>query len=463
MEEKSLFNEFEPVSAKQWKQKIQVDLKGADYNETLVWESLEGIAVKPFYHSEDLENKKPYPLSAPKTFKIAEMAEIGDTSEAKQQVLNALDKGAESIFYKVKKPSTVWKDVLAGIDFKNTPLYFEFTFLDEDSVLRLLELFGDKKQVHLMLDPIGHLAKTGNWSGQAPDDLGSLAKVIGKAKNGQIGSVLAVDTSIYQNAGANMVQQLAYAMAHANEYLNYLSNASALKNALPITFKVAVGSNYFFEIAKIRALRLLWKTLAKEFGLINDCLILAVPSKRNKTLYDYNVNMLRTTTECMSAVLGGANTICNLPYDVLYHEKNDFADRMARNQLLILKNESYFDGAAVASEGSYYIETVTGQLAEKALELFKRLEKAGGFINQLKEGTIQRKIRESATKEQQLFDAGKLVLVGTNKYPNADDKMKKELSRQPFTEARHEKTLIEPIVPKRLAEKLEKERLDKED
>ncbi|MBC31531.1 MAG: methylmalonyl-CoA mutase [Muricauda sp.] len=463
MKENSMFDEFEPVSAKQWKQKIQVDLKGADYNESLVWESLEGIAVKPFYHSEDLENKKPYPLSVPKTFKIAEMVEIGDAPQTKQQVLNALDKGAESLWFRVKNPSVLRQDVLAGVDLKDIALYFEFTFFDGDAISRLMKFFDGKTQLHLMLDPIGDLAKTGNWSGQTLDDLELLVQILGQANNVGVGSVLAVDTAIYQNAGANMVQQLAYALAHANEYLNRWANLSEREDSLPVTFKVAVGSNYFFEIAKLRALRLLWGTLAKEFGLKDDCHILGVPSRRNKTLYDYNVNMLRTTTECMSAILGGANTVCNLAYDALYHDKNDFADRIARNQLLILKNESYFDGAASATEGSYYIETLTNQLAEKGLELFKQLEKAGGFLNQLKEGTIQRKIKESAAKEQRLFDEGKLVLVGTNKYPNADDKMKKELAKQPFAEPRNEKTLIEPIVPKRLAEKLEVGRLNSED
>ena len=141
MKENSMFDEFEPVSAKQWKQKIQVDLKGADYNESLVWESLEGIAVKPFYHSEDLENKKPYPLSVPKTFKIAEMVEIGDAPQTKQQVLNALDKGAESLWFRVKNPSVLRQDVLAGVDLKDIALYFEFTFFDGDAISRLMKFF----------------------------------------------------------------------------------------------------------------------------------------------------------------------------------------------------------------------------------------------------------------------------------------------------------------------------------
>ena len=255
-----------------------------------------------------------------------------------------------------------------------------------------------------------------------------------------------------------MVQQLAYAMTHVNEYFNRLESINA-----PITFEIAVGTNYFFEIAKIRALRLLFQTLAKEYNHPFECHIIAVPTKRNKTLYDYNVNLLRTTTECMSAILGGADGISNLAYDALYHKDNEFGDRIARNQLLVLKHESYFNQVHNPSDGAYYIESLTAQLAEKALALFKDIEANGGLITQLIEGTIQRKINESAQKEQELFDSGKEVLLGTNKYPNKNDKMNHDLELFPFVKNNPRKTLITPIIEKRLAEKLEQEKLKTEE
>jgi methylmalonyl-CoA mutase len=225
---------------------------------------------------------------------------------------------------------------------------------------------------------------------------------------------------------------------------------------------VTVGTNYFFEIAKLRALRLLFKTLATEYNHNFDCHINATPTKRNKTLYDYNVNMLRTTTECMSAILGGADAVANLPYDALYHKDNEFGDRISRNQLLILKHESYFDKVNNPADGAYYIETLTVQLAEKALELFKDIERNGGLISQLIDGTIQRKINESGQKEQEFFDSGKEVLLGTNKYPNKNDQMKNDLELYPFVKQNARKTLITPIIEKRLAEKVEQERLSQE-
>jgi methylmalonyl-CoA mutase len=164
----------------------------------------------------------------------------------------------------------------------------------------------------------------------------------------------------------------------------------------------------------------------------------------------------------MSAILGGADSISNLPYDNLYHNSNEFGDRIARNQLLVLKNESYFDKVNNPADGAYYIEYLTEQLANKSLQLFKDIESNGGFLNQLKEGTIQRKIKENASKEQADFDSGKLVLLGTNKHPNPNDQMKNELEIKPFLKIEKRKTLIEPIIEKRLSKKLEINRLKKE-
>ena len=332
-----------------------------------------------------------------------------------------------------------------------TTFYFDLKFLSPEFCKH--PAFA-KANVFLLNDIINHHTKDGNWYKTLKEDFSQLEDIVLKTKT------LSVDAISYQNSGATISQQLAYALAHANEYLNaFGNNPASIENVI---FKISVGSNYFFEIAKIRALRLLYASLAKEYNVSRTCHIIALPSKRNKTLYDYNVNMLRTTSECMSAVLGGADTICNLPYDSLYHKSNEFGERISRNQLLILKHESYFDSVTNASDGSYYIESLTTQLAEKALEIFKDIEKGGGFLAQLKEGTIQKKIKESAAKEQKAFDDGEKVLLGTNKHPNKEDRMKHNLELYPFLKTKPRKTHIEPIIERRLAEKLEQERLDNE-
>ena len=250
-------------------------------------------------------------------------------------------------------------------------------------------------------------------------------------------------------------------MGHLNEYFNFLSE-NKLEAPAQVIFQVAIGSNYFFEIAKLRALRKLFKTLTEAYNFTTTCRILATPSKRNKTLYDYNLNMLRTTTECMSAILGGADLVCNMPYDVLFHKSNYFGERIARNQLLILKEESYFKFDKNPTEGAYYIESLQQQMAENALLILKEIEKGGGFINQLMKGKIQKKIQESAHKEQTLFDADTLILVGTNKYQNINDKMNHDLELVPFKKYIKRKTLIPPIIEKRLSEKIELNRLKQE-
>ena len=460
MNNTGLFNEFPEVSAKQWKQKIQMDLKGADYNETLVWESLEGINVKPFYHQEDLKNIPTYSLPKDHDWSVGQSIYVGDTQKANTKALEITEKGVESLVFTIPNEKTDFEALFKGINPEGLELYFNFDFLALEPIKKLVSLLKDKKaKAHLNIDIINHLAKDGNWYHNMEKDHELLTELVSLGTSNI--SIIGVDLSLYQNSGANMVQQLAYGLAHANEYLNHITLNGAEKS-LPITFKVAVGSNYFFEIAKIKALRWLWNSLAAEYGIKSNCTILAIPSKRNKTLYDYNVNMLRTTSECMSAVLGGADTVCNLAYDAIYHKDNEFGERIARNQLLLLKEEGYFTEASQFADGAYYIESLTNQLAEKTLVLFKQIEKAGGFLDSLKKGMVQRKIKESAEKEQHLFDEGKIVSLGTNKYQNPQDRMKDNLELYPFVKTKARKTIIEPIIEKRLAEASEQKRLNDE-
>ncbi|AWM14343.1 methylmalonyl-CoA mutase [Flavobacterium sediminis] len=453
MESEKLFNEFNAVSSKEWKQKIQFELKGADYNETLVWESPEGIKVKPFYHVDEFENNVTVSTDVA-DFKILQKIFVHDVNKANEKAKDTLNRGAESIRFSIENENISLEDLFSDLPNETILYYFYLPFLSNDFVTKI-ESFSkqNKYQITLLIDSIGELAKEGNWFENLENDFAKLNQIA--TKNSL--PFLNINAVTYQNAGANIVQQIAYTLAHVNEYFNRIENINT-----PITIEIAVGSNYFFEIAKLRALRMLFNILAKEYNHTSDCQIIATPTKRNKTLYDYNVNLLRTTTECMSAILGGANAVSNLAYDALYHKDNEFGDRISRNQLLVLKNESYFDKVNNPADGAYYIETLTEQLAEKALALFKDIEANGGFITQLIEGTIQRKIAESAQKEQELFENGKEILLGTNKYPNKNDQMKNDLELYPFVKQNPRKTLVTPIIEKRLAEKMEQERLSQE-
>jgi methylmalonyl-CoA mutase len=452
---KNLFKEFNPISSKQWKQKIQFELKGADYNETLIWNSPEDIKVKPFYDKDDVTKTFSVPTKASE-FKICQNIFVFDIEKSIERALESLNRGAESLRFTIENEAINVQQLLEKLPLENTPVYFHLSFFSIDFVKKIDVIAKQKNAtIYCNIDPIGQLAKEGNWFTTAEksnfDSLNLLSKETKSV------SLISINSALYQNAGASIVQQIAYSLAHANEYFNRIEVINK-----PIVFEISVGTNYFFEIAKLRALRLLFNLIAKEYNHNLDCHFLVYPTKRNKTLYDYNVNMLRTTTECMSAILGGADSIANLPYDALYHKDNEFGDRIARNQLLILKNESYFDKVNNPADGSYYIENLTNQLAEKALALFKNIEANGGFLKQLNEGIIKRKIQESADNEQELFDTGKEILLGTNKYTNKDDRMKNDLELFPFVKVKPRKTLITPIIEKRLSEKLEQERLAKE-
>jgi len=451
-----LFDEFQEVSAKAWKQKIQYDLRGADYNEKLVWESPEGIKVKPFYHLDD--HKFDYQKTLRKTanWQIAQEIFVADGSRANDKAFKALRRGAETLYFIIPSEKIEINKLLTGIDLDTVCLYFKFQFLSVSYIEKMMDFLKDNKSsIYLNIDIIGHLARMGNWFSNKVNDEKALGEILNLSKIRKNINVIGVDVSLYQNAGANIVQQVAYAIAHINEYLNGYG-ADLIQGPV---FSVSVGNNYFFEIAKIRALRKIWAALASEYGLNSPCHIIATPSKRNKTIYSYNTNMLRTTTECMSAILGGADSICNLPYDSIYHKNNEFGERIARNQLLLLKNESRFDAGENPAAGSYYIGALTEQITEKSLELFKHLERNGGFLKQLKNHTIQRKIKESALKEGKQLDSGEEILVGTNAYTNSLDKMKDTLEIYPFISKKGRKTLIAPIVEKRLAEEIERKRL----
>lgn len=444
-----LFNDFEKLTPTAWKQKIQVDLKGADYNDTLLWTTDEGITVKPFYTSEDRTNTQ---IELPsKGFNICQSVFVDDVKIANKLALEALERGANAIQFRADTNFDVSK-LLNDID-SSTILYFELNFLDTEFIKELEKACKDFSSFY-QLDVLGSLARTGNWNTNQASDINQLKEISTSITNS-----IHVNASIYQNAGANIIQQLAYALSQTNEYLELLGEEVASN----IHYTFSVGSNYFFEIAKIRAFRILHASLLQERGISSiRPHIFTKPTLRNKTLYDYNVNMLRTTSESMSAILGGSDTVSNVAYDSIYHKSNEFGERISRNQLLILQKEAYLKEAQSFANGSYYIESITKQLAEKALDIFKQLENGGGFLKQLIEGTIQKKIKESSLNEIEKFDNQELILLGTNKLQNDKDKMANDLELYPFLKKNNIKTYISPIPPTRISEKNEQTRLETE-
>ncbi len=453
-----LFHDFDPVSEKQWKQHIQYHLDGADYNTALVWQSPEGIPVKPFYHPDTAPTPIEGPITKASQFKICSTITVNDNpQQANSNALAALKAGADSIKFIIPNTNIATDILLKDINLNTHNVFLQHDFLTESLITSAAQIKPQAAPFYTT-DIIGHLAQSGNWYSNLKTDFSNFDALLSTT------NCFSINAGLYQNAGAHMVQQLAYAMCHANEYFNHIEQQHTPKYVLPITaiFNIAIGSNYFFEIAKLKALRLLFNSISKAYSNTYNCHIFATPTKRNKTIYDGHLNLVRSTTESMSAILGGADTISNLAYDALWQSPNAFGDRIARNQLLILKSESHFNIVDNPTDGSYYIDSLTAQFAEKALILFKDIEANGGFLKQLKAGTIQRKIKESAHEESSQFASGSKISVGINAYTNPEERVKATLELFPFTKTHKRKTLIAPIIEKRLTQNSEYKRLKKE-
>ena len=225
------------------------------------------------------------------------------------------------------------------------------------------------------------------------------------------------------------MQELAFGLAMGCEYMDQLTSRGISSDlaASKIRFSFGTGSDYFPEIAKLRAARLLWSVVlngyhpAKDENIRMD--IHSVTSEWNKTIYDPYVNMLRTQTEAMSAILGGTDSLTVEPFDTVFRQPDDFSERIARNQQLILKEEAYFDKVADPAAGSYYIENLTNLIADNSWKLFIELEEKGGFLECLRSGFVQTKLSESRAKRENDLATRKTILLGTNQYPNTLEKV----------------------------------------
>lgn len=453
MSKKDLFVGFEKINSAEWRYQIAKDLNIQNIDE-LKWTSVEGIDVGPIYHIDEAIR-----LNIPKSqneWNVGEYLHFTNMSDASKFVSDAAKGGADSIYLDGDYSAEEAIQLIRKFEKSNLNWHVKVSCRAEDLKTIKKSSTAIQSKLNLHVDPIGHRARIGDWLIDQDTDL----NVMRSHLQGQLlnQSQVSIDMSLYQNAGANIIQQLAFGLSHANEYLNLISTS----NQVPlVTFNTAVGSNYFFEIAKLRALRWLWQSLLSGIGFDDTpCHILTTTTERNKTIYSYNNNLLRSTTECMSAALGGADTIVNMPYDHQYHNPNDFGQRIARNQLLILKHESFFQAVQNPTDGTYYIDYLTHSLANQALELFKSIEAKGGFIEALKSGVVQASIKNSATKEQEAFDQKDIILLGVNAYKNEEEKMSPTIDKLKLDV--NQNKVFKAIIPSRLADEIEKERMKRE-
>ena len=443
-----LLSEFKGSSDQEVRAQIQKDLKNLDFESTLCWESLDGITTQPVYDRDSKKQKKVI-NAFPEHWNTAHTIEVKQDIESVIRSCEAAEKSdVDVIILRLKDSEVSFKEFLKALEHIQTNFYIVVDFrLSTESIDLLNNNFKDRANFTFLFDPITHLAQTGDWFVDQNSDLTFWSQLICSKK---LQTRLYVDNRIHQNAGATIIQQLAYSLSQAVDYLSQKSSTS--KEEVEVLFHLALGSNYFFEIAKIQALKTVFTSIISAYGFKITFKIIGEPSTRNMTLQDYNVNMLRSTTAMMAGILGGADIVNNLPYDVTFNLPNAFGDRIAQNQLLILKNESFFDQVTNPAEGSYYIEELTQEFADRSLCLFKDIEKKEGFLNLLLNNEIQKEVSRVAQKEQALFDSGAIVLVGVNRFQDFDAP---KTNMQIPLEQLKKQSLIEPIEPKRLSEKSE--------
>jgi len=426
VKKEKLFGEFPPVSTKEWMDKIAADLKGADFNTMMVWKTGEGFDAMPFYRQEDIEKLK-YIDSLPGSFpflrgsrtvkndwKIRQDISVTDYVKANRKSISLLTKGVDSLGFIISDPDSVssmnFDILLKGIN----PEAIELNFYPIGKAKEIVSVFHDyikkngydprKVKGAVEADPIGRLMINGTLCIPVEQGLDYLATTAGLALPLPQFRAIHIKASEFRNAGAGVVQELAFAISAGIEYISRLEQRGIKPEitASKIRFSFGAGSGYFMEIAKLRAARLLWATVIQKYAPGNTDAarmeIHSVTSRLNKSLTDPHMNILRTQTEAMATILGGTDSLTVEPFDVISGKANEFSERIARNQQLILKEESFFDKVADPAGGSYYIENLTNLIAGSAWRLFLEIEKNGGFLKFLVNGSISEKINENAEK-----------------------------------------------------------------
>jgi len=453
-----LFSEFPPVTTQEWEAKIIEDLKGADYEKKLVWKTPEGISVKPYYRAEHISdlpylNTMPgqYPFvrgnnTSDNSWEIRQCIEVSNIREANRIAVDALARGATALSLNVSEVESA-TDLLvlfSKIPLNSTDIHL-FGSRNYPSLLNHLIEFDKKANTNLKefkgsfdFDPISYLLLHGNFYHNEKIDFGQafdLIRLGGKIT--QKFRFISINGHYIHNSGGNIVQELAFTMASASEYAAILTGKGlAADEILPrMNFIFATGSNYFMEIAKYRAARMLWARISEQYKPTEkralQCYIHAITSHWNKTVYDPYVNMLRTTTEAMATAVAGVDSITVNPFDNPFKDPDEFSSRIARNQQILLKEEAYLGKVIDPSAGSYYIEYLTDSLASHAWELFVKIEQMGGMLKAVKDGFIQDEVEKNAAAFRRDVANRRLVLLGTNQYPNPDELMLEKIQEEP--------------------------------
>lgn len=437
-----LFSEFAPVSTEEWMAKITADLKGVPFEKKLVWKTGEGFNVNPFYRAEDIEGLKtteslpgefPYVRGTKKDndWKVRQNIEVCCFKGANEKALDLLTKGVTSLGVIIKGDEVNEENIatlLEGICPASVELNFNTCNCKAEKLIGILADYFKGKGVDaekcygsVNYDAFKKPLVKGKENSEWVEGAAAVLKAGQALPNYR---VLAVNAFLFNNAGAYISQELGYALAWGNELMAKLTEAgfTADEVAKKIKFNLGISSNYFMEIAKFRAARWLWAEIVAAYKPACECACKMVAhaqtSEWNMTVYDAHVNLLRSQTEAMSAALAGVDSITVRPFDKIYQTPDDFSERIARNQQLLLKEECHLDKVVDPSAGSYYVEVLTNSLADVAWKLFLEVEEKGGFSVAVNAGEIQNAVNASNVARKKAVATRREILLGSNQYPN---------------------------------------------
>lgn len=441
-----LFAEFPPVSTEAWEAAIAVDLKGADYERKLVWRTNEGFNVRPYYRAENLEGLEtlnaaagefPYlrGVSGDNNWLTHQTIEVAAPAEANATALQMLNAGVDSLGFEIKDENFSEADLdvlLKDIYMPAVDLTFSGKKMPHVAALVLAKaekegVSKDDIRVNFCIDPIvKHLSMKGDWCEKCGGTkcFDKIADLVAKTKEYKNVRVVTVSGNVFSDSGSTIVEELGFSLAVAHEYLvRMMEHGLTIDEAArKLRFSFAVTSNYFMEMAKLRAARLLWANIVKAYGPEKPCsckmFVHARTSAWNQTVYDPYVNMLRGTTEAMSAAIAGVHSLEVLPFDHSYEAPSEFSYRIARNESLLLKHESHFDQVIDPAGGSYYIENLTKSIADEAWKLFLEVEEKGGYVEAFKAGFIVERVKASAAAKDKAVATRRQTILGSNQYPN---------------------------------------------
>ena len=486
---KKLLNEFPAAGKKEWMEKVSADLKGEDADKIFTWRTAEGLELKAIYFREDMKDL-PYTGSLPGEFpfirgnkrennnwRIRQDIKVACFRDSNIKALNFLLNGADSLGFSFTDPETINKDNINILIRNIDPEAVELNFLTNGKALELVQILKDhfrksgcdplKIKAAVETDPLGRLMTNGTLCISVEQGFDYLADVTRSADKFPGIRTININGSNFRNAGAGPVMELAFVLSMGTEYLSQLTERGfTVDDVAPrIKFSFATGSDYFPEIARLRSARLLWSAIIKKFKPVTTesarMEIHCVTGRWNKTVYDPHVNMLRTQTEAMAAVTGGADSLTVEPYDIVFREPDEFSERIARNQQLILREESYFGRVVDPAAGSYYVENLTHIIADNAWKLFMEIEGYGGLLESLKKGIIRKKIKESAIKHMDDVARRRRIFVGTTGFVNRKETIMKDADLNIiFPEERKVKdAVVEPVSFSRAAGAFEKIRI----